>query len=330
MPRVLCLFLDGVGLGEADPARNPFFRARLPTLSSLLGGTPPHGNHPRLEGLPRLEGHPPTGFAPPGAAEPPGLPPHPEPPWAARLFGLDATLGVEGLPQSGTGQITLLTGINAAREHGSHFGPWPPVGLRPLLERENLFRALKSRGRRVRFANAYPDGYPDGVPSRRVAAPPLAARSAGVLVAGPAALRRGEAVASEIDNEGWRRWTGRTDFPRVTPEEAGGTLAHLSTEADLTFFAHYATDTAGHRGGATGAIAALERVDAFLAGIMATLDPETVVVIASDHGNVEALGVGHTRNPALGMVIGAPDVVARFPSLGSLMDLVPAVMETVG
>ena len=33
MTRVLFLFLDGVGIGPADPDVNPFLRARLPVLS---------------------------------------------------------------------------------------------------------------------------------------------------------------------------------------------------------------------------------------------------------------------------------------------------------
>ena len=34
---VLIFFLDGVGLGEADPARNPFATAVLPHLTALFG-----------------------------------------------------------------------------------------------------------------------------------------------------------------------------------------------------------------------------------------------------------------------------------------------------
>lgn len=38
MSKILFLFLDGVGLGEDDPARNPFVRAEMPNLRNLLGG----------------------------------------------------------------------------------------------------------------------------------------------------------------------------------------------------------------------------------------------------------------------------------------------------
>ena len=91
--RLLFIFLDGVGIGEEDPDRNPFMRARVPTLRGLLGG--------RLPTLraPGVEGH------------------------RAFAFPLDAQLEVEGTPQSGTGQASLLTGTNAAAAYGRHFGP---------------------------------------------------------------------------------------------------------------------------------------------------------------------------------------------------------------
>jgi 2,3-bisphosphoglycerate-independent phosphoglycerate mutase len=273
--RVLLLFLDGVGIGEADPGVNPFFQARLPVLRGLFPG-----------GLPSLER--PRGSGP-----------------GARHFPVDATLGVEGLPQSGTGQVALLTGVNAPRVLGRHFGPWPPVRLRPLLEERNLLRQAMDSGARVIFANAYPEGYPASRDRRRVAAPAWAADAAGLLTRDHRALARREAVASEIVNDGWRRVLGLTGVPRISPREAGETLARLTAQADLTFFAHYATDLAGHRGGMAGSVEALERVDAFLGGVLDGLPGDGELLLVSDHGNVEDVRGGHTRNPALGIRVGA-------------------------
>lgn len=245
---------------------------------------------------------------------------------AARLFALDATLGVEGLPQSGTGQITLLTGLNAAERFGRHFGPWPPVALRPILGEHNLFRALRLLGRRVRFANAYPAGYPEGVPSRQVAAPALAAHMEGILTTGRDELVSGRAVASGILNEGWRRHTGDPSIPRIDATRAGRILGTLASDSDLTFFAHYSTDTAGHRGGMPGAVQALERVDSFLRGLFGALPSRGLVLVASDHGNIEDVRGGHTRNPALGLAAGPADRVAALGEMDSLLDLAPAVL----
>jgi hypothetical protein len=52
--RVLFIFLDGIGLGENDPAINPLARADMPNLNKVLdGGTvkdaaPFYGEHASL------------------------------------------------------------------------------------------------------------------------------------------------------------------------------------------------------------------------------------------------------------------------------------------
>ena len=100
------------------------------------------------------------------------------------------------------------------------------------------------------FANAYPRGWPGE--RRRLAAPPLAARAAGLLNRHVEHLARGQAVASEIVNSGWQVHLGHEDLPEVTAVAAGTTLARIAASHDITFFAHYATDIAGHRGGWRG------------------------------------------------------------------------------
>ncbi len=291
--RVVLLFLDGVGIGVADPEINPFFRARLPVLRNLLGDLPTL-DRPRLGGS------------------------------SARSFPLDANLGLEGLPQSGTGQATLLTGVNAAERFGRHFGPWTPVSLRPLVEEESILRRGLDAGLTVAFANAYPRGWPGD--RRRLAAPPLAARAASLLDRHDEHLVRGDAVASEITNSAWKIHLGFENLPDVTPAEAGAVLARIVGAHDLTFFAHYATDVAGHRGGTDGAVEALERVDGFLGGYLAAAPRDAVLVVASDHGNIEDVRVGHTRNPALGLVVG-DDAERRAGEISSIQDVAGALLR---
>jgi len=296
---VLLLFLDGVGIGASDPARNPFLAAELPVLRGLLGGDLPTLDSPAVRG---------------GGIRP------------AAAFPLDARLGVEGIPQSGTGQTALLTGHNGPEVFGGHFGPWVPVRLRPLVEEESLLRRGIEGGHDAAFANAYPVGWPGPRGSRRVAGPPLAARGAGLLTRAHEHLFRGEAVSSEIVNDGWRRHLGHHHLPRVTPREAGMNLGRISADHHLTLYAHYATDTAGHRGGMDGAVEALERVDAFLGGILETLPGDHLLLVASDHGNIEEVGTGHTLNPALGLAVG-PDAEARGSTLASIRDVAPRILE---
>ncbi|HEX6309021.1 MAG TPA: alkaline phosphatase family protein [Longimicrobiales bacterium] len=317
MPRVLLLFLDGVGLGTDDSRTNPFANASLPTLHDLLGlrtitadAAPHHGP-------------------------------------AASLVAVDATLGMPGIPQSGTGQAALLTGVDTVELNGRHFGPWVPARLRHIVRDASVLARARAAGFTTAFANAYPEEVtrlandtplPSDAPSARGrarrapaflrAGPPLAALGAGLLTRHTTELERGDAVASEITNEAWRERLGRAAVPSITARHAGRNLAHIALAHDLTLFAHYTTDYAGHRQEMAAAVAALERVDAFIAGLVTTAGDELLTFIVSDHGNVEDVSTGHTRNPALGIVIGRTHTTfAR--RLTSLLDVAPAVLDAL-
>jgi hypothetical protein len=300
--RALLVFLDGVGIGPADAEANPFAAARLPCIRRLLGG--------RLPVADALEG----GRI---VAE------------RAVLVAADATLGIDGIPQSGTGQTTLLTGRNAAQLYGRHFGPWVPTGLREMLAAENLLSRARARGLHAAFANAYPVALIEADPRifRRPAAPPLAARAAGVLTRDVPQLAAGEAVASSITNHRWRERTA--EVPPVTAGQAGRNLAAIAATADVTLFAHYDTDHAGHRGGMEGAVAALERVDAFLGGLVDALAPDTLLVVSSDHGNVEDVREGHTLNPVPVLAVG-PGREALAERIRSIADVTPGILASLG
>ena len=263
------MFLDGVGIGEPDPHQNPFFSAELPFLRGALGALPSLA-------VPRVEG--PLGSA----------------------FPVDANLGVDGRPQSGTGQYALLTGHNGAQEIGRHFGPWTPTALRESLADLNLFSTSLRRGSSVAFANAYPKAFRESRWFKRPAPIPLAAVTAGVMTRHVDALAEGRAVASDILNDRVREYSG-LDLPDVTAGEAGKVLATIGGENDLSFFAHYATDAVGHDGSLEECQTALQLVDRFLQGVMENRSPELGVFVTSDHGNIEAVGGAHTRNPALGL-----------------------------
>ena len=291
---VVFVFLDGVGIGTSDPDRNPFLQAHLPGLEKLLGGPIPTLDAPSIVG--------PLG----------------------RAIPLDANLGVDGIPQSGTGQITLMTGENAALAFGRHFGPWAPVRLRPLLLEKNVLSRAQQAGHSAAFANAYPEGYLEHHGARFPASPPLAANAAGLLNRHAAELASGDAVSSEIVNTGWRKRLGHSEVPDITPGEAGANLARIAAGVDLTFYAHYSTDYAGHKESVEEAVTALERVDQFLSGVLDRLTEGDSLVVASDHGNLEDVTGGHTRNPVLGLLAGAAAEAERLPS--SILDVAPFVL----
>jgi len=300
--RVLLVFLDGVGIGPADPARNAFVRAELPSFRHLLGGRVPVADDLDADG--RIVTA------------------------RAVLAAADATLGVEGTPQSGTGQTALLTGRNAAAEYGRHFGPWVPTGLREMLAEHNLLTRAVHGGARAVFANANPVAeQADPRIFRRPAAPPLAAKAAGVQIRGLPELYAGDAIASSITNERWRAHAG-PDLPEVTPQEAARRLARIAERAEVTLFAHYDTDYAGHRGALEGAVAALERVDAFLGALVEALTDDTLLVVSSDHGNVEDATGGHTTNPV--PVLAAGTGRERMARVRDIAGVAPVIFDLLG
>jgi len=302
--RVLIVFLDGVGVGDDDASINPLAAARTPALDALLDGR-------RL-----VAGQLPyTGTR-------------------ASALGLDATLGVEGLPQSGTGQTALLTGVNGAERFGRHFGPYTPTALRPLVEGESVLARAARAGRSVAFANAYPadliamatGGGKLPLPLR--AAIVIAALGAGVLKRHEAELIAGDAIASEITHNGWREGLGRTDIPDIGAAQAGRNLARIANAHDLTLFAHYATDGAGHLQDLNAGIDAWQRVDDFMGGLTGDLAEDVVVAVVSDHGNLEDVRAQHTRNPALCILVGAghAELAAK---LRALTDVTPALLDVL-
>src|SRR5262249_4815806 len=141
---------------------------------------------------------------------------------------VSATLNVPGLPQSGTGQTALLTGKNAARIIGKHFGPYPYSTLRPVLAGENIFRKLMGENRSVYYANAFPQRYFDYVESHksRMTAIAYAWTATGYKLNGVEALREGEALSADITSDGWNK-RGFAPVSVITPQTGGERLVSL-------------------------------------------------------------------------------------------------------
>lgn len=287
---VLLLFLDGVGIGKEDPEFNPFFRAGLPTLRGLLGGELPSVKRKSISTS------------------------------RASLVPVNATLGVAGLPQSGTGQTAIFTGVNAARKNGRHFGPFPPTVLRPVIQEKNIFRQLLSQRKSVVFANAFPKQFFEYTHSgtRRLTVTTLSCMMAGVPLLTSEALRANKGISADLTRTRWPD-PGSPEIPKVSASEAGSHLADLVEQHDFTLFEYWLTDHAGHKQDANMAVEVLERFDAFLDGALKRVDmKKTLVVLISDHGNIEDLSTkGHTRNPVPCIAVGhrREQFVARTKNL---------------
>jgi 2,3-bisphosphoglycerate-independent phosphoglycerate mutase len=212
------------------------------------------------------------------------------------------------------------------------------VRLRRMVATQSFLALARNAGHSVAFANAYPeellrlvtaDSDVERLPGPLRAGPPLAAFGAGLLTRATPELMRGDAVATEITNGGWIERLLRTDLPVVSAATAGENLARIAGANDLTFFAHYATDDAGHAADHDRAVKALERVDEFVGGVLAALPDDVLMLIASDHGNIEDTRSGHTRNAALCLVTGhGHQEVAD--SLRRLTDVPARVLSALG
>ena len=299
MTQVVVLFLDGVGLGSDDPAVNPLAAAEIPVLIELLDGARP------LQSVGRVSGS------------------------QASLVPTDATLGVAGKPQSASGQAALVTGLNVPQMIGGHYGPRPNKQIRAILEGTTLFSQALAGGASVAFANAYPQGYFDAVQrgKRLHGAIPHAVQAAGIRLRTADDLRARQALSVDLTNAGWRNGLGYANIPLWTAQEAGGLLGDLAVGHDLTFFDNWATDMVGHHNDMAEALHLLADLDQFLAGLLATVDlDETLIIITSDHGNLEDTNVrGHTLNPVATVVIGAGQQ-AVAEQISSLTDITPALL----
>src|SRR5205807_1029980 len=152
---------------------------------------------------------------------------------------------VPGLPQSATGQVTLLTGENASRLVGRHVTAYPTLRLRALLEERGLFTELRRRDIRATLANAYTPEYFTAVAGRRLrhAAITLNALQAGMRLRAVDDVRAGQAVSQDLTNARLREWGHAV--PLISPEAAGRHLARIAAAHAFTLFEYFLTDLAG-------------------------------------------------------------------------------------
>jgi hypothetical protein len=329
---VLFLFLDGVGLGSDDTSVNPFALAHMPNLMNVLDGK-------RLV-LSSLQDSTDNSAASSAAYRATdsanhGFVYHPLAPERATLLALDAGLGVRGLPQSATGQATLLTGINVPAALGYHYGPKPNRAVAEFLTNGNLFCTLQNEGRKSTLLNAYPPGYFASIDSGRrlYSAVPLAVTSAGIPLKTANDLVNGQALSADFSGQGWRDRLNLPDTPLLTPYQAGERLAYLAEQYDLAFFEYWLSDYAGHQQDMAAACSLLESFDQVLGGLVSTWDDQKgLILITSDHGNLEDLSTRrHTENPVPALLIGSPDQRRDFSySLTDLTGVTPAIMRILG
>lgn len=276
---VILIFLDGIGLGEADPQINPFAVINAPTLHSLANGQRWLIDTPRTE------------------AE------------RAIFIPTDTILGVDKTrPASGSGQAAILTGRNIPQEIGEHYGPKPNKAIRDILDEDNLFITLKKAGREAALITPFPPPFFEGINSGRrlPSSVQYSVLAADIPLLTEQDYYAGQAVSPDWTGLGWTRFLGFDDAPTYTPQEAGHLLAELGRQRDFTMFSTWITDEVGHRGPFERGTEFLEQTDQVLEGLLAAWqDDDGLIIITSDHGNLEVQGDRrHSYNPVPTVAIG--------------------------
>jgi len=247
-------------------------------------------------------------------------------------LGLDATLGVDGIPQSATGQTALLTGINAPRLLGRHLFGFPNSTLRRVIMEHSLLKQIDGRGLNCAFLNAFrPRFFELGA---EVWTKPL---SVTTWTNGAARLpfftlddvAAGRSIYQDFTNRSLRE--RGFDLPVYSPAEAGAILGCRSADYDFLLYEYFRTDGAGHSCDMDRCVAELQGLEEFLESVLETIDlDETLLIVTSDHGNIEDLSVrGHTRNRALTVLWGrgAEEAVER---LETILDVPRLILDLVG
>jgi 2,3-bisphosphoglycerate-independent phosphoglycerate mutase len=276
MNNVLMVFLDGVGIGVKDYNFNPFFKYGFKTFEKIFGSIPSLDNQRLTNG---------THF----------------------LFPTDASLGVDGLPQSGTGQASLFCGFNAPKFVGKHFGPYPYSTTIPILQKESLLVYFRDKYDSSYFANAYPKVFFDYVNSgrSRLSVTTLTCKLTGVRLNRVSDVKAGNALTAELTNERWNQRLGYK-LKVIKPKTAARRLLRIAERYKFTLYEYYLSDHIGHLRLANEFEKIFSEMDEFLFTLLDEVDSKKMtLLICSDHGNLEDLSVKtHTRNPALTITAG--------------------------
>ena len=262
--RIVFFFIDGLGAGPGDAGVNPMAAGEWKFFRVFQDSTLPV-----------------------------------ELPQRGKAILIDATLGVPGLPQSATGQTTLLTGINAARHLGRHLYGFPNAELRDLLKEESIIKKLRDRGKNAAFVNAFRPIFFEIETEKflkYLSATTLSNLAGNAPFRSLQDLREERSIYQEFTNRSLRE--KGFDVPVFTPEKAGRILATVSRELDFSLFEYFQSDRVGHTADMKRAVGIIGMLDRFLDALLENTDlSNTTIIITSDHGNIEDLSRGtHTEN----------------------------------
>src|SRR6476661_1759472 len=292
-PAVLLFFIDGLGIGTRGP-HNP--------LDNLPNAIP----------LAVFQNEPAETFL------------------DAVVVPTDPRLGIDGRPQSASGQTTILTGVNAPAAVGYHKQGFPNKALLEIINNQSIFKQLTQAGvKPITFANAYTSRFFNERP-RWVSATTAAVEAAGMKFRTIEDLRNDSAIFMDYTNriliERGEEVTERTEH------QAAVVLAKLASQHRFTLYEYFITDKVGHAQDMELARKVLQSLALFVRELLNLVDLErTTVILTSDHGNIEDLSSrNHTLHAVPTIVWGAQRerIAARIQTLADITPSIVALLTT--
>lgn len=246
-------------------------------------------------------------------------------------FQADPSMGVDGLPQSATGQTTIFTGVNAPKILNRHLSGQPTISLKKVIYKSNMFSELIKRGFNVTSSNVYKDEYLKNMLNskdrrNRPSVTSVMCMASGIDFRTLGEFINGDGVYHDITGDILKESGCRIET--VTPQKAAQNLYKLSRNYDFTLYEHFLTDIQGHKADFDEAAKLIDRLDSFLDELIKQMDfEEDVLIITSDHGNIEDISIHtHTMNKVPVIVLGKKAEKVKT-EIHSLIDIMPFVLE---
>lgn len=242
------------------------------------------------------------------------------------LVETDPRLGIEGRPQSASGQTTILTGKNAPKILGKHKQGFPNEQLRNVIAEHSIFLQLKNLNIEPNiFANTYTPQFFTETP-RWKSATTCAVEAAEMRFNRLPDLVGKKSLFHDFTNESLRE--RGFDVPVFSPFDAAEILSGLTKTFRFVLYEHFITDKIGHDQDFEKAKEHLPKLAGFIRDTLKKIDLEnTTFILTSDHGNIEDLSIrNHTLNDVPTIVWGRKKVEIA-ERIKNLADITPAILH---
>lgn len=267
MKKLIFIFIDGIGLGENNSRINPIsrlFSNLLPIKTNLVSDSEK------------------TTFD------------------NGVFIPTDACLGIDGYPQSATGQTTIFTGVNASKKIGMHLPAFPDNVLADLIKEKSIMKILTENGVKSVSANLYTKEF--FLERKKYKSNFFPASTLTVSASNSEFLFYNEypdnnAVSADITNHLFRK-KRNLNIDIINPENAAKNMHNLTQKNDFIFYEYFLTDVFGHKKDKLKLDECVNNLNLFVSSLWELIDREnTSILIVSDHGNAEDITVGnHTLN----------------------------------